>query len=104
MQIPTEAAERYESLTDDSKKEFLKRYRRLRREFRTPENSALLAAGIAPADIRKWPPKIRYMLAGRINKYGLVPGTAAWKQAEQTEILNIQAWLTGWWERNHECR
>lgn len=93
--------DRYDQLDDESKKQFLRRYRRLRTERRTRENSILLSSGRLPASLTKWPPKVRYMLADRMKLCGLLPGTKAYTKKEQEEKLAIAEWLTGWFWRNH---
>jgi len=104
MQMPEKAALLYTKLTDDSKKDFLRRYKKLRKERQTQENAALLAAGYLPEDLRKWPYTLRYMLAGRVNKHGLIPHTQPWADATEKEIEWIAGWLRGWWDRNHTLK
>jgi hypothetical protein len=101
LKISSRARKRYESLTSESKKDYLRRYRRLRREGRLPEVSAELAAGYLPEKLEKYPPKLRYMLHDRVKKHNLMPGTQAHLEAQQAEILLLQSWLSGWFERNH---
>lgn len=102
MYIPEKARLRYASLTPSSKKDFLKRYKRLRKERKDPQRSALLCAGLLPDDIKHWPPKMRYMLHEKTTRHGLMVGTAAWAKAQDKEIANVRAWLDGWWMRNHQ--
>lgn len=102
MKLPDKVASRYEPLDEESKKQFLKRYKRLRKELRAVEDSLMLAAGIPPENIKKWPPSLRYMLADKVNKHGLLPGTQAYMDRQEAEITGIAEWLDGWFHRNHQ--
>lgn len=100
--MSAEISARYQPLDSESKLEWLKRYKRLRKEHRSRESSMMLASGLLPENIRKWPPRLRYMLAERMNKANLLCGTEAWEKNQAEEIINIRVWLDGWFQRNHQ--
>jgi len=102
LQIPTNARLRYDEITADGKKTFLRRYKRLRKEGYPADRAALLCAGYLPDDIRKWPPTMRYRLSDAVRKHGKMVGTADWQDLMEQETARARRWFEGWFYRNHE--